>query len=410
MTKGKPKGRVTGKAPSQPKSQPNRHRELAEPSDEPLRTMTASLTENEHAVSEYLWTLAHPEDGPICGVPLPIGGYTPDSTTVCLTGEGGFWADNDGFATLQIFGASGVGDVEGAPYSAFSDATRRVPCQSFRQVVGIHNLKNVAYATPPPFGTNIPLASWQQIVLPDTGVDLRDADARLVSASIEIFSDSASLTRKGTGMLVTPGVWSDSSALNDTYVNVYAQPRNHKVVGNLADEHLVFRAVYVPSRQEQLWWCDTSTTSGAPTNLGGLPIFAFYAINLDLQQSFRYTVTWNYEINSNYVRAMSSNLIASSGMEVLHHATREMPPAIMVQPKDPGAVLPQTRGPRVRDAAMKVAAVLGRLFQNGPRVAKAIGSGLSFASKAIAPALISAAPLILSAMARNGKKGPLLLR
>jgi len=378
-----------------PASKPNFKRMIS-PSGAPLERLQHVLLDHEGATVEYLYSLSHPEAGIDVGVPIVPGGFTPDSTCAQLSSTFSFFANTSGFACATVYGSAGIPmSIESSPPVGpffFS----RVP--GVAGVLVAHStVLTGAIVTTPQYAV-VPPADYQQHGLPSTGFDLIGAEARLISASLTVMPVDSGFVQKGTGMITTPGVWSEPIALtNVTYEGIFGQRRNHKAQSSLSGwtAGTAFRAVYVPSRQEQLYYCDAPTITDLTA---GLPWATFTATGCTPGQSFRATIVWNFEVNSNTLVTSSARDVSLHGMEALAIHRPSVYPSVVGNSEMPAR------------AVASVAATVAKL--NGPSKAasimKSIGAGLSKAGSVIGPLITAGLPLALAAI--SGKKGPLSLK
>jgi len=381
-----PRGQLTGKAPK-----------YVSPSPAQLERLQGILLDHEGATVEYLYSISHPEAGIDVGVPIVPGGFTPDSTCAKLESTFTFAANVNGFACVTVYGSAGIPmSIESTPPVGpyfFS----RVPGPS-GTLIAHSTIPTGTVVTTPAYTTVPSAADFTQHGLPPTGFDLTGSEARLVSASLCVMPVDTNLIQKGTGMITTPGVWSEPIALtNAGYEGIFGQRRNHKAQSSLANWKTgsVFRAIYVPSRQEQLYYCDAPILVDLTA---GLPWAAFTAAGCTAGQVFRAIITWNFEINSNTLVTSSARDVSLHGMEALAIHRPSVVPSVVASNEVP---------PR---AAAAVASTLAKI--NGPSKAasimKSVAGGLSKAGSVVGPLLMAALPLALAAI--SGKKGPLSLK
>lgn len=336
----------------------------------------SQLVDHKAATYEYIHTLLDPEAETEVGVPILPGGFTPDSTTVKLRTEGTFPPTSAGEAYIAVYGAYQA-DLNPEP-SVLTDFAAKVPGSSGGTAINIgYHSAPTSPATTANNQFSVPLDPlYASFSLPPTGLDLIDAEARLVSAELRVYQVSPVLSASGTGGMFTPGVWSEpgSTGAKD-FSGLYREKRNGRVTMSLPnwEPGEAFAARYIPQRQSQLQYTDCPITA---SNAQGLPWAVFFAEGCNANMIFRYEIVWNFEINSNTLVTSIRKPISLD------------PPAIL-------GMLPPTASQEVHSADPKPHVVsnyvsfLDRLRGNKAiQTIKSIGRGVSSVGRAIAPALL----------------------
>lgn len=283
------------------------------------------LTDHEGATLSYMHTLLDPVECDDVGIAIVPGGYTPASTVVQLRATGTFVANSSGDAWCFVNGpASSVNPGPDPVQSLFS----KVPSDVSVVLGGCSNA--TSSSTIPSASDNCTvLTTIDAILCPATGLSLSsNGEARLVSAEFRVFCTEAALDRQGTGMMVRPGVWGESnSVMGNSYSGIYGQKRNEIVQAPLASlqNSAQFRMVYLPQTRYQLDWVDCPIT---PEDMAGYAWGVFFASGCSSGQTFRYEITWNYEINLNTLTTSVARPLSDSNMSLIGNMRPMLKPAV----------------------------------------------------------------------------------
>jgi hypothetical protein len=365
--------------------------------DAPLQYFSHELTNPKAATIAYLHTLADPWAESAVGVPIVPGGLTVDSTIVKLVTEGSFYANNQRYANVTIYGAQSIY----GPTEESADPYAKVPGPAIVHV-GHKTLASGVITSVPTFAVVPPPSEWAAIEMPSTGLDLTDSEARLVSCELRVRPVDTNYENKGMGMMATPGVWAEATSLGgQTYAQIFEQKRNPRDTRGLngwqGKEY--FSAVYVPQVQQQLFYTDCPTSL---SDMAGLPIMAFSATGCSAGMAFEYEICWNYEINNNKLVTSSPKPISSGSLADLAIVAPAYVPAVRAPALDSTEFHSQPHVAPVLANAMKM-----RWGAKALSYAKAMASKAGGRIKAIAPSLAKLAPAVVGMIGSllGGSKG-----
>lgn len=306
-----------------------------------------SASGREEAEYSYSELLGSPMHAPLIGCPLIIGGLSTESTVIRARSISTFNANTLGEAWAVIYAHTA------SPGDTFSGETNepnahepaaRIPTVggagvNANQCLMAASSGTVSTSTTPGPGSQTPAAD-NDIWVPQTGLNLDAAEARLVAQEIRIRPIGSVLLTQGQGFMARASDYNvgslaqpyDASFGFDDFQSAYDQQANsvdlHSFTG--WDESHVFRSVWLPKTVGGVSFagCDVDPLIASrqwPTAGHS----AFFASGLPAGYPFSLEIVSVYELRSNNYTTSTRQPYTGAGLELIQDVEPTLAPAGM---------------------------------------------------------------------------------